>query len=592
MNTRLQLLAIEAIGLACLMLRESQHVGGVSKVVAMVQEGWVTIGSHSPKENEEKKGGVHVFIDGHGNITKGPAHMVGKKPSELKNLKSDSQAGVKNDPGNKSSDGRGGGATKKPPAKTSGQVASTPSGPAPASGDKSGASTDKPAHPQTTTRVPASKHEVNERLNHYEQHFRETGQHPLADLLGAMREHVNAVGTDEALKSLGEEIEGKGESVQYAGSNLEGNGNADFIEAYLEDNGITLMHGSKFDPKKKAISTVSPSSDEEGTKARGQARDVFPQLQTLRDKLHEAQHLPGLEKSEDMGVLMGGNMGEGVPSFSPDVIGKLDEKYGKGQWIVKAYGDEAYAGFGIYFPQRAAQIQKEAQSTIWDAGSHVAKHGFEIERDKSGKAVGLKYQGGDSYPFGSEKYKSTIHGDVRHWGDLAHESADDEQGASMPRGEDGKLVKMMAQPAFPVVGISNEERASGVTFKRGGEGRVHIVTRNGKAEIVPHSTWLKEEPLPVVFEDEDTKAMAQAAVDAINALPESERKGQLYAPDIVKTANGYKVVEANPANEAGASGYLQDNPFIIDSYVSHLTGREPAHVKFIRKLLSAKNAPS
>lgn len=37
---------------------------------------------------------------------------------------------------------------------------------------------------------------------------------------------------------------------------------------------------------------------------------------------------------------------------------------------------------------------------------------------------------------------------------------------------------------------------------------------------------------------------------------------------------------------AGASGYLQDNPMIIDAYTSHLVGREPSHVKFIRRLLS------
>lgn len=150
----------------------------------------------------------------------------------------------------------------------------------------------------------------------------------------------------------------------------------------------------------------------------------------------------------------------------------------------------------------------------------------------------------------------------------------------------------MAQPAFPVVGITNEERAQGVTFKRGQEGRVHIVTRNGKAELVSHGTWLKMEPLPVVFENDDTRAMAKAALEAINALPETERGGQIYAPDVVKTKDGYRVVEANPANEAGASGYLQDNPLIMDSYAAQLTGREPMHVKFIRRLLTERKKPT
>jgi hypothetical protein len=166
-------------------------------------------------------------------------------------------------------------------------------------------------------------------------------------------------------------------------------------------------------------------------------------------------------------------MGEGVPNFSPQVLEKLDERYGKGQWIVKAYGDEAYAGFGIYFPQRAAQIKQDAQNTIWAAGEQVARHGFKLDRDKEGKVIGLEHQDGKRYKFGSKEYEHTIHGDVRHWGDKAAQAANSEHGAQLSN--EGK--RFMAQPAFPVVGISNEERAQGVTFKRGQEGRVHISTK-------------------------------------------------------------------------------------------------------------------
>jgi hypothetical protein len=417
-----------------------------------------------------------------------------------------------------------------------------------------------------------------------------------------LRDHVNSVGTDAALKALGEEATGKGESVQYAGWAELG----DFAEKYLDRNGITLVHGNDFEPGKKLVATVSPETGKKPEttahlQPRNQAGDIVPVDQQLRDKLHEAQHLPGLEKSEDLAVLMGGELGGETTHFTPDVLKKLDETYGKGQWIVKSYGPEAFAGFGIFFPQRAAQIQQDARNTIWSAGEQVARHGFTLERDAAGKVNGLKHQGGESYPFGSEKYASTIHGDVRRWGDLVGSSrkvlnADGDEIELGPAADSEHATQLpiagrqfMAQPAFPVVGISDAERAAGITFKKGQEGRTHIVTRNGKAELVPHSTWLKKEHLPVVFESADTKAMAQAALDAINALPESERQGQLYAPDIVPTANGYKVVEANPADETGASGYLQDNPFIIDSYVSHLTGREPAHVQFIRNLLTKKS---
>ncbi len=419
---------------------------------------------------------------------------------------------------------------------------------------------------------------MNRRLARYTRLFRSRGQPQVGDWMDKLRDHVNAVGTEAALQALGSEVKGAGESVQYAGWSDIG----DFARDYLDRNGISLVQGDVMDPDRKVVSTVAPSSDAEGTHSRGLDSDVFPTLQTLKNKLDVAKHLPGLEKSEDIGVIMGGEMGAKVPRFSPEVVSKLDERYGQGKWIVKPYGDEAYAGYGIFFPQRVQQIKQDAQNTIWSAGEHVGRYGFKLHRDGSGKVIGLKHKGGNEYLFGTEKYNKTIKANVRHWADRAAAAAPNEQGATLPEGS------FMAQPAFPVVGISNEERAAGVTFKAGQEARVHVVTQGGKASIVPHSTWLKQEPLPVVFENEDTLAMAQAALDAINALPESERNGQLYAPDIVKTADGYKVVEANSANEAGASGYLQDNPFIIDSYVSHLTGREPTHVRFIRKLLTSR----
>jgi hypothetical protein len=237
----------------------------------------------------------------------------------------------------------------------------------------------------------------------------------------------------------------------------------------------------------------------------------------------------------------------------------------------------------VFFPQRAEQIRRDAQDTIWTAGSQVARYGIQLDRDKAGRVIGLKHEGGDTYKFGSKEYTDTIDGDVRHWADRAAAAAGSERGAELPGGGH----EFMAQPAFAAVGVSDADRAAGKTIAPG-EGRVHIVTWNGKAELVPHATWIKGEPLPVVFENADTKAMAQAAVDAVNTLPESERQGQIYAPDILKAEGGHKVVEANPANDTGSSGYLGNNPLVIDSYVSHLTGRDPAHVRFIRKLLGSR----
>jgi len=690
-------------------------------------------------------------------------------PSETSRGTAEAEPGPEPAPSTES-DGSGSGADGAGTEGDRGDLAEAPGRPAHSDGDSGGTDDGEPARAATPARVPARIEAVNRRLDRYEQHFRSRGNHKVADWMGLLRNHINEVGVEAALDAIGPEVRGKGEEVQYGGHNLEGNGDADFIAAYLGRAGIGLVQDAAPEGERPAISTVAPSSDEEGLHSRGDARDFFPTLQTLRNKLHEAQHLPGLEKSEDLGKAMGQEFGTIVPEFTPDVVKKLDDTYGEGKWIVKSYGDEAYAGYGIFFPQRVAQVQQDARDNLWDSGQQLARYGFEhvredpsrdgfaavlagqaptvddgpfrvgrniggqeqdvyydekndrfnkIAKTPSGqnatqkdflerhaalnaiwpelgyrmegltpdgrpvvsmnaiggttptarevddwlwdndwepvgegaglkrgeydpeegpdawrnrrtgvvigdthggnwkrqadgellpididlqpgdpaklpkrqphaRVVGVRHQDGSTFRFGSDKYQQ-LYGDVRNAADLAMQAAGNEAATAIPKG------RFMAQPAFPVVGITNEERAQGVTFKRGQEGRVHVVTRNGKAELVPHSTWLKQEPLPVVFENEDTRAMAQAALDAINALPESERRGQLYAPDIVKTADGYRVVEANPANEAGASGYLQDNPLIIDSYVSQLTGREPAHVRFIRNLLSNRKgarAPS
>lgn len=396
--------------------------------------------------------------------------------------------------------------------------------------------------------------------------------------MGLVRDHVGRHGPAAVLASLGED-RGDGPGAQYEGGWTT---MGDFAQSYLDRHGITLANTFAFDvdPDAPLVSSLSPSQGASGE--RGVKGDYLPQDPTLKDKLAEAKNLPGLETSEDINVLLGRK----VTHLTPDVTAKLDATYGAGKWIVKAYGDDAAAGYGIFFPQRAEQIKRDAQNTIWSAGENLARYGFMLRRNKAGKVVGLEHSGGDRYDFGTPRYRETIDGDARHWADLAADAARHERGAQLPGG--GK--EFMAQPAFPVVGISDADRAAGMTIKPGQEGRVHVVTRNGRAELVPHSTWLKQEPLPVVFETDDTRAMAQAAVDAINALPESERKGQIYAPDIVKTADGYKVVEANPANHTGSSGYLGDNPFIIDAYVSHLTGRSPGHIQFVRSLLSKRAA--
>jgi hypothetical protein len=628
--------------------------------------------------------------------------------------------------------------------------------------------------------------------------------------MASLRGHINAVGGQAALDSLGQDAgPGAGGPVSYEGGLESDNWKSfdHFTQKYLARYGISANPATPegkigaLVPNQQVVSSWTPANEElwKIPEREYLAGDFRPSDPTFKNKLEEAKHLPGLEKSEDVDVIMG----QPVTHLTPEVVARMDERYGKGQWIVKAYTEEAFAGYGIFFPQRVEQLTQDCRNALWYSGEALARHGFShlrapaygnfgnalakfaaltlqtdpsrdnwdqppeikgpygekvlaaaregglllspeqlsrlsgkqnvggLEQDvfrdeKTGRywkmtrdgnygqnkdlpeylarhammnklwpqlgyqfhgiaadhqgrpravismngidgpepsqeevhdwfmqrgfephgerayddsekdlgqwtwrdpstgtviddahaknfrktsqgeivpidvdvrpgpgalkelpkqepmqVVGIQHHGGDEYWFGSTRYDHTIHGDVRHHGDQAAAVAHNETGAALPGGG------FMAQPAFKAVGVSDADRAAGKTIAPG-EARVHIVTRNGKAEIIPHSTWIKGEGLPVVFESDETKAIAQAAVDAINALPESERSGQVYAPDVLKTENGYKIVEANPSAVGGGSGYLEDNPFIIDAYVSHLTGREPAHVGFIRKLLATR----
>ncbi len=444
------------------------------------------------------------------------------------------------------------------------------------SADQGGHAGSKPAAAGLARQVPAKLPEVNKRIDRFEKFFRQKGQGHVADWLGKLREHVNAVGGEAALAALGEGAPGKpgkDGKVQYWGVGTE-EANwkhmGAFMEAYLARNGIVAVTGETSDPNLPLVSAL-------GKPDKYVAGDFKPTNDAFANKLDESKHLPGLEKSEDIGKLMG----RPVTHLTEQVTAKLDAEYGPGKWIVKSYGDEAAAGYGIFFPQRAQKITEDARSTIWSAGEQLGKYGFQLARDPdTGKVFGLQHESGDTYQFGTPEYKETIHGDARHQAERAAAAADNEKGAMFPEG------KFMAQPAFAAVGISDAERAAGKTWHESNEGRVHLVVRNGKAEVIPHSTWLKGGSLPVVFESDDTRAMQKAAQDAINQLPEASRKGQVYAPDVMRTPDGFRVVELNAQGDHNGSGYLHDNQFTIDAYTSHLVGREPMHVAFIRKLLA------
>ena len=594
---------------------------------------WITIGG-TPDGGKLHRGGTPVFVDESGNISRGPAALTGKPLSEVDQDKRKPGEKPKPPSPKKPADrltqpdkpladrppeheptppaiGETPPSQEEPadaeptgqPERESGSTA----GPgeageavAPAAEGAGGETAAegrqdeaKPASgeaagdvPRPRERVAADLGHVNKRIDRYEQLFRKNGQEKQAKWMGLLKAHVNQVGTEEALASLGaEQAVANRERVVYEGEKAGWESMDDFTHAYLNRHGIVPVHSTGETADISSLSKKFSAGEAEDGYTTG---DLFTPLDPeLPNKLEEAKHLPGLESSEDINVVMGRD----VTHLTDDVTAKMDEKYGKGQWIIKVYGDDAYAGFGIFFPQRVAALKKEAQEAVWSSGAELAKYGFSHLRDEAGSITGIQHQSGDKYEFGSREYQTQIYGDVRAAADRAEAAAKNEKGpALLDRNGNVSGKEFMVQPAFAAVGISDEERARGVTGAEGGkgEGRVHIVTRNGKAELVPHSTWVKGQWLPVVFESEETRQMAQAAVDAINALPESERQGQIYAPDVMHSEQGYRVIEANPANNTGSSGYLGDNPFIIDSYVSHILGQEPLHTKFIRDLLSKK----
>lgn len=869
--------------------------------------------------------GRHLFISGDGTVLPHGPRKLGES-TQGKDQHGEQRTG---------SDSSGSGRVHGVLESGSSQLAETAGGPERQETSGQGHDGSKPVGEGTPQSNPsegiASKHDheqlrdvgdVTKRLERFENFFRSKGQHEVADWMGQLKDHVANVGGQAALDALGKAgTPGTTHEVQYWGvATAEDRWHhmGDFIQSYLARNGIhTVIEHS--DPKLPLVSAYGKTDKFVAS------QDFKPNIGSFQNKLDESKSIPGLEKSEDINKLMG----KPVTHLTDEVINKLDETHGKGQWIVKAYGDEAAAGYGIFFPQRAQAIRQDAQNTIWQAGEHLDKYGFKLGRNLDGKVFGIIHNSGDIYQFGTHEYDHTIHGDVKNWAEKASVAAHNEHGAMLPddgkeaqgvvkraseemgkhgfstmrddkgliigikheggneypfegdkfgrvtksspnvggqehdvhedadnnkfikltkgghfgqnkdlgeyldrhrvsnelwpelgykfhgitqdaegrpqavmsmnrvegthpeqheihqwfdkhgfvpvkeedkgfkhwdpkddylvqswkdpktgtiigdahsknfiktskgivpidvdvipgknyeapneretrpagttveggkgsgvgrgsqvsvddarraaqidatkpesgrapetfihelnkhgveglpegKGENGRFdhphevqseynrkvietaktsgdfispnsynrdihgdvrtaadkiadvakhehlqntdpnhsLEFMAQPAFKAVGISDAERAAGKTFHATNEGRVHLMVRDGKAEVIPHSTWLKGGNLPVVFENDDTRAMAKAAQDVINQLPEHARKGQVYAPDVMKTPNGYKVVELNPQGDAAGSGYLTDNHFTIDAYTSHLTGREPLHVQFIRNLLT------
>lgn len=549
--------------------------------------------------------------------------------------------------------GIGRGDAEREPQANRGELAEEAGGPGDAAAGAARTDEGQPVGPEAADRLSR----VLAKLDKYEARFTRKGMHAQAGWMADFRASIEELGVDEALMSLGEERASKGDKVQYLGAYeavLVGKDkDSRFIRDYLDEAGVQLA-GQTIDPNLAVISGWSRANAEaEGVQGLPEVptdQDYIPGTSRYTweaggNKLEEAKALPGLESSEDIHKVVGGE----VTHFTPDVIRKLDEAYGNGQWIVKSYGEEAYAGFGIFFPQRVAQIKRDSKALMSEAKGFLKDQGYTLVKDGD-KVTGIK-RGGRTFNVGTEEF-GALPKRTQQYTRQAVQASNTVRGAALPatpehsiqndygitfiRNKKGKPVgitnydgkqysfkdkgytriaaqegsnvkyaieralesdeayragaditpKFMVQPAFKAVGVSDADRAAGNTWETATEGRVHCITRDGRASAVPYATLAgRGDDLPATFEDENIKAMQKAVEDAINALPESERAGQLYAPDVMKTKDGWKVIELNPSAVGGGSDWLGRNPFVIDALTSYLTGKEPQHVSFVRGLL-------
>ncbi len=545
--------------------------------------------------------------------------------------------------------GGGGRSDAGDPGRRSGQVGGQTRDTRDAAPSSIGASARQPTDPQANrdTQEKKKRPPNYRRVEQYADFFKRRNQPELAEWMTELVDYTKKVGADVAVKQLSEERRGEvpTEKVQYQGTGwFDDDNDTRFLKNYLEHVGITIQdnYETSFERGRRIVASA-PTKTAKSSAGRS---DLVARATNIQTKLEESKMLPGLESSEDIHKTMGYK----VNQFTPDVLAKLDSTYGKGKWIIKSYGDEAYAGFGVLFPQRIKEIQRSSREALWDCNKQLRRYGYSLYRGENGDYEGITNNAGTTIRFGSPELFKVTNSTVKKLANVAAASAPQEKGTRLPltpedalrqdygvtiiRGQDGKVsgvtdedgryisvtskewkhlgewdtmgqaldrateaintnqkpdARFMAQPAFRAVGVSEMDRALGATWETSHEGRVHVVTRDGKASVVPYATMANRgDPFPVVFANDEIRAMEKAVQDAIDALPASERAGQTYAPDVMKTKDGWRVVELNASVETAQSLWLEENPFVIDAYVSHLSGRDPMHVNFIRDLVQGE----
>lgn len=106
--------------------------------------------------------------------------------------------------------------------------------------------------------------------------------------------------------------------------------------------------------------------------------------------------------------------------------------------------------------------------------------------------------------------------------------------------------------------------------------RVHAISRDGKVEIVPHAAMDREyySDVPMDQSSPEVARAEKAAAEhfkTLDVVPE----GGVFGLDVVLSPEGDFVVEINPTDSTGRSGFL-DNEFVKLAMAAHLQGKPPA----------------
>lgn len=249
---------------------------------------------------------------------------------------------------------------------------------------------------------------------------------------------------------------------------------------------------------------------------------------TIVDKLTEAKATSGIPDTRSFAEL-------GLNEISMQSLAALDQQFGENGWIVKTFiGDNAVQGKGVYTATFLKKIVSENPEL------------FE-GRTTNSLMVQRMYDLPDTEGLAEAYSKSS--------------------------------------PIF-----------------YGNEVRVHAITdpATGDVTIVPFATFRKGERVelpdrvPVIFNDADIETAERAAKAALDALPVQERLGSMFGVDVIRTRDGWGVVELNPTvpgsaatlDEGGGSGYISDNIYAQDAFVSAMLGKPPLAAEMADALMN------